>query len=485
MQTQEYDGSEERRVLISHIVDDQVCAAAAAAWTTDGLYDNRYANLLGAWSCSYHAKHGRAPRNDIQRRYQEWLEGRHDKATAELVESLLRQLAADYDPDEPRNSAYLVDLAIKHFRRVRLSRHAHDLAAAVEGGDIERAESLASSWATFDLQTSPRIDPLRDHDAIRAAFDDTVEPLVRLPGAYGEFVNPMLERGILMTFESPTGRGKSQFLLDFAFRAMLQRLKVAYFILGDLSQNQIMRRFGQRSSQRPRFATSPHKPVMWPKSIIAPFGADPVVEWDTRTYSDNLRWTEVVAANDALIRNRLKTNESLLYLSIHPANSINIRQVADEIRKWDRGGWGAPDCVVLDYADVLAPIDPHQDKRDQIDATWMAMRALADQYHCIVVTAIQTNTASFDTHTLDLKHFGGANLKLFHSALVVGINQTKEEKSMNVFRINVPKAREMEFDQRKCVYLAACTPLMNPCVVSCFGSAPPQAVSADAQQSDD
>ena len=46
-------------------------------------------------------------------------------------------------------------------------------------------------------------------------------------------------------------RGKTFWLIDMAWRGMLQRKKVAFFATGDMSQRQMMRRFIARAAKRP------------------------------------------------------------------------------------------------------------------------------------------------------------------------------------------------------------------------------------------
>jgi hypothetical protein len=128
-----------------------------------------------------------------------------------------------------------------------------------------------------------------------------------------------------------------------------------------------------------------------------------------------------------------------------------------------------PDVIVIDYADLLAPMPGYaHDSQDQIDMAWKTMRSISQQLHCCVVTATQSSAASYYADTLDKTHFSRDKRKFAHVTAMFGLNQTKDEKRLGVMRFNWLQFREAEFDEDKCVHVAGCLGLANPCMFSTF-----------------
>ena len=59
-----------------------------------------------------------------------------------------------------------------------------------------------------------------------------------------------------------------------------------------------------------------------------------------------------------------------------------------------------PDVVVIDYADIMA--DEGKDERASVNKRWKYLRGLADTHKCLIVTATQANSSSFDLSILFL-----------------------------------------------------------------------------------
>lgn len=130
-------------------------------------------------------------------------------------------------------------------------------------------------------------------------------------------------------------------------------------------------------------------------------------------------------------------------------------------------GW-SPDVVVVDYADILAPerSAKGQDFRHQTNETWKALRRLSQKWHCLVVTATQSDADSYERKVLTKKNFSEDKRKLAHVTGMVGINQTEEEKQKGLFRLNWVLLREGVFYENRCITVAGCLAVARPAVRS-------------------
>jgi replicative DNA helicase len=154
-------------------------------------------------------------------------------------------------------------------------------------------------------------------------------------------------------------------------------------------------------------------------------------------------------------------------MSVHPNSTVSVPDIRTTLIDWSREGWVA-DTVVVDYADILRMDYSGLEKRDQINQTWMELRQLSQRFHCLVVTATQTNAASYDAYTIGKKHFSENKLKRAHTTGNVGLNQTETEKRRGLMRLNWIQVREAEYLESKCVYVAGCPAIANLCMRSSF-----------------
>jgi hypothetical protein len=308
------------------------------------------------------------------------------------------------------------------------------------------------------------IDILNDEQAIKEAFESKKEPLVKYPGALGKFFKDALERDALVAFMAPEKRGKSFWLLDVAYRAVLQNRKVAYFEAGDNSQHQVTRRLMTRVSKKPMKRSLVNYPVTLDRDEddkIATVGTK------RKRFSKGLNKAEAWKACKKLKKSKLNTKESLFKLSCHANSTLSVRMIRNILSNWGREGW-TPDVIVIDYADILNMDSSVFEGRDRINETWKQLRSLSQTYHCLVMTATQADAASYKANVIDRSHFSEDKRKLAHVTGVVGINASLEEKEQDLMRLNWVVLRESSFSERDCVHVATCLALSNPSVLSCF-----------------
>lgn len=255
----------------------------------------------------------------------------------------------------------------------------------------------------------------------------------------------------------------SFWLMDIAFRAAMQRRRVAFFEAGDMSRRQILRRFGSRITRRPRYPCT----IQYPVGIRISKKKGAVVDFQEKKYNDKLDWKKVYRDCGKTRKSKIKSDEDYLRLSCWNNDSLHVKQIETQLREWEREEW-VPDVVVIDYADILNMDYPKLEGRDRINKTWMQMRRLSQMYHCLVVTATQSNAGSYDAKTIGKSHFSEDKRKHAHVTCMYGINQTMEEKKLGVTRLNCIELRDGEYLESKCVHVAGCLAIGNMAVRSCM-----------------
>lgn len=467
VKVEKHDGSQERRIVIGMIVDRIVLARISDKWEKE-LFKSRWANLVGSWCVKFFNKYDKAPGKAIQGVFETWAQDGKDKDTIKLVEKFLDDISGEYATlKKDSNSDYIIDLAAQHFNRVRMTKLAEAIQEDVEAGDLDKAQGRVNTFGRIEMGVGAGVDILTDETAIQESFADKREPLIVYPGALGNFFRDALERDAFVAFTGPEKRGKTWWLLDIAWRGMLQGRKVAFFEVGDMSQAQIMRRFMARASGRPLKATEEEKPVKYPTFCIKEPESDIAqVDFDIRHFNKPLSWQR---ANQACrdVVNKTKSKTSLLKLSCHPNDTISVHGIQSILQSWERQGW-TPDIVVIDYADILAPVAGYAEGRDAINKTWKTLRGMSQSLHCLLVTATQSDAGSYTTEIITQGNFTDDKRKWAHVTAACGINQSDTEKDLQLQRLNWVVLRESEFNVSKCVHVAGCLAIGNPAVKSTF-----------------
>lgn len=474
MKIERRDDEREREILLAMIVNDTVCGRIASRW--DGhLFAAPSANAVAGLFVDYHRKIGKAPRKATRSLFSTWAESKDGDSVA-LAESLLASLSDEYvSLKRETNPDYVLDVAGAYFNKVKLTRLKDDLESHLEAGNVKKAEEALAVFNKIQLGVGSGIDVFFDQAFVESVFAEDTKPILTYPGPLGELFGDALARDCFVSFTAPEKSCKSFILLDVAYRAMLQRRKVAFFEVGDMSPRQVGRRLMSRASGIPYRSTRPDRrwpcEVKIPTSIIRPESDEyATVEYEVVTFDRGLDAVSSWEACRDVIEKRVKSKNSYFRMSNHPNSSINVTGIRSILDEWNVGGWGFPDVLVLDYVDILAPPDgsSKKDLRDQIDMTWRQARALAQELHCLVVTATQADASSYDSRLINRRNFSNDKRKWSHISHGFGINMTAEDKKRGTLRINSVMGREGDSTWTRECHVATCLPLARPCVKSCF-----------------
>lgn len=464
-----HEGSVERRILTGMIVDDDALGRIVPKWVKEGLFRSSWANLVGGWCADYYERHQQSPGDDIVALFESWASDAHDDDTTKLVERFLETLSDEYESlADESNPNLVIDLASKHFNEVAAEKLSESIKGDLSVGKLDKALKRIEKFRQVEVGASLGINVLDNTAAIRQAFKNKAKPVITFKGALGNFFGNHLERDGFIGIMAPEKRGKTWWLQHFAWESTLQGRRVAFFGVGDMTEGQMMLRFMTRVLRRPLIATEEGKPIKYPKTIKKhPDETFASVEHDIREYADNLSWRDARAACRKLLRKR-QIEPDALKLACYPNSSITVSGISSVVETWDRSGWGTPDVVCVDYADILAPPTGIVESRHQINATWKGLRRLSQEFHCLVITATQSDADSYDAETIGRMNFSEDKRKFAEVTGMFGISQTSDEKSAGVQRLNWLVLREGEFFENQCVHVAGCFGAANPAILSTF-----------------
>lgn len=461
MQVEKIDGSPERRIAIGMIVSAAVLGRISGRWESEGLFASRWANVVGKWCVDYYARYDKAPGVNIEAVYHDWRESRDDDdEEARLVGRFLSSINDEYARlGKEINPDAVLDEAGDYFNEVKWRRTRDLMEADFERKDRKKALARLEKFQPVEMGAGGWIDPFSDREAIKRVFDSSGASIVQYKDGLGEFFGRSLGRECLIAILAGEKKAKSWWLLDIAFRSVLQGLKVAVFECGDLTERQVMGRFLTRVNRRPLIAGR----VVVPTSLER-IDKETIVEHEEIEYDTDLTSGEAYRES---LRVMEKCGGGKMRLSVHANSSINVAGLRSVLLRWSRDGW-EPDVVIVDYADILANPLPGGDSREQINMTWKQLRRMSQELRCLVATATQADADSYDADLLRRGNFSEDKRKYAHVTGTFGLNQTDGEKEKGLFRLNWLVRREEDYSERAVCHVAGSLAIANPAMFSIF-----------------
>lgn len=466
MKVTKRDGSRKRSVLTGMIVSKSVISRIAPKWDKEGLFDSPAENLIGGWAVNFFNDRGKAPRKHIEGLFEAWAETARDRDTIKLVEKYLGSISGHYARERKAlNADHVVDIAGDLFNKVAAKKILLACEGDLSTGKINRIYQRLAKLKKVEIGNDSYVDILQDKSALQEIFDEPPESIIQYPDGLGKFFGHSLARGNFIAFMGPMKRGKTWWLIDMGWRAMLQRRKVAYFQCGDLSRKQMMTRLASRAAAHPYFA----KTVQIPKLLDINDDGKIRIDHKEKVFKNGLTMKKARMACRGLMDDTIKSNKSYFRLSCHATSTLSMDTAMSILDRWESQDNFSPDVVLFDYADILAHPPGHQgDSREGVNYNWKAMRRLSLERNCLVGTASQTNKDSFRAESMEMDHFSEDNRKLAHATAVIGINSSKEEKKKQITRLNFVVLREEEFHTLRHVFAAGCLGIANPAILSVF-----------------
>ncbi len=129
-----------------------------------------------------------------------------------------------------------------------------------------------------------------------------------------------------------------------------------------------------------------------------------------------------------------------LIVKEYPTKTATTGTITNHLEKLIARGI-KPDMVIVDYGDLLRPIDKRKEKRNELESIYEEMRALAQIYQCPVWTASQTNRTGLNAEVITMESISEAFNKCFVADFICTVSRTIEDKVNNEGRMFVAKNR--------------------------------------------
>jgi replicative DNA helicase len=143
---------------------------------------------------------------------------------------------------------------------------------------------------------------------------------------------------------------------------------------------------------------------------------------------------EVEQAARAKVKGRLWVKE-------FPTKGATVQTIRSYIQRLQATKNFTPDVLVLDYADLMRGSRGYADKRFELEGNYEELRALAQEFNMVAVTADQTNRSGLDQEIVSISQIGESYAKATVCDLIMTVSRTMEDKQQNTGRLFIAKSR--------------------------------------------
>lgn len=147
-----------------------------------------------------------------------------------------------------------------------------------------------------------------------------------------------------------------------------------------------------------------------------------------------------IIVNKEKVRKIVEEVPGRLIVKQYPTKSASTVTLKAHLEKLKRRGIN-PDVIIVDYADLLKPVNREREKRNELESIYEELRAIAMEMECPIWTASQTNRSGLNAEIITMESISEAFNKCFVADFIFSVSRTPEDKISNEGRIFIAKNR--------------------------------------------
>ena len=199
---------------------------------------------------------------------------------------------------------------------------------------------------------------------------------------------------------APTGAGKSMVLVHLGSEALKEGKTVVHYTL-ELQDTVIATRYD---------------------SCITGYPLSDIINFKQEVYEE------------------IKDIDGSLIVKEYPTKSASTNTIRAHLSRLVKRGI-TPGMVIVDYADLLKPVQMRKEKREELGSIYEELRALSTEFQCPVWTASQTNRAGLSAEVITMEQISEAFNKCFVADFIFSVSRTITDKQNNLGKIFIAKNR--------------------------------------------
>ncbi|MCJ7747889.1 MAG: hypothetical protein MUP27_09100 [Desulfobacterales bacterium] len=509
------DSRIERQICIGLIVDDRFLRELKPLCSPDS-FQASFIRRVAGWCLEYHEKYGKTPGKHIEDLYlQHRAEIPEDEA--KLVEEFLAGLSEEYERAGGFNADYVRDKAEQHIRLTSLNALYIKLHQSIISGKPEDGEELVKSYRRPARRQSQGVDPLRNVDSIVRALvpeESNKDIIMRLPGDLGEAAGPF-ERGFFVAVQAESGVGKTWWLWFMSQLAVLSGFNTVFFSMEMSTLKMIQRGWqdiaGLPSVDVPAYQLSRDGQLLIPvfdceknqtnecKEVCdvalvrslnngEKLGLRPIFQdappdykscskcrgtsrfratawWKVAGKRDKLDPSSALRKHASLDRSGVLKRAGKFHLVEFPSRRHTMDDLLTYLNNLEYYEDFITSVVVTDYADKLKWRTPG-DPRVSIGEIWDSHKGLAQERHCLVLSASQSNTMRSGKQ-VGRGSWGETQEKEHLLDLGIAFNQSAQDQASGIMRASIAKKRHGQMERVAEVMVLQQLAIGRPYIDSC------------------
>jgi len=199
---------------------------------------------------------------------------------------------------------------------------------------------------------------------------------------------------------APTGAGKSMVLVHLGSEALKEGKTVVHYTL-ELQDTVIATRYD---------------------SCITGYPLSDIINFKEEVYEE------------------IKDIDGSLIVKEYPTKSASTNTIRAHLSRLVKRGI-TPGLVIVDYADLLKPVQVRKEKREELGSIYEELRALSTEFQCPIWTASQTNRSGLSAEVITMEQISEAFNKCFVADFIISVSRTIEDKQNNQGKIFIAKNR--------------------------------------------
>lgn len=380
--------------LVQIILEDRPFSEQIEEVLDVNFFEPHYLRVFVKILFDYRVKYGAHPSKDIVASMLKSGLDNHNEA----VQKQVRDYFVRAHTNKLTDCEYIKDTSLDFCKKQKLK------SAILKSVDLIKNNSFDEVKILIDDALKLGTDRNHGHDFLKD-FEARYEIKARNPISTGwPTIDGMLRNGLgkreLGVVIAPTGAGKSMALAHLGATAVKNGKNVVHYTL-ELSEPVVGHRYDSCISGVPLSDLHQMKDLVY-STVEGVEGSLTIKEYPTRS----------------------ATPETL---------KKHLKKLIEKTQQID--------MVIVDYADLLSSTRKYNEKRNELEAIYESLRALAQEFDCPVWTASQTNRSGLNAEVVTMESISEAFNKCFVADFIFSISRTIKDKNANTGRIFVAKNR--------------------------------------------
>lgn len=382
--------------LVQLILDDRAFADQISEVLDTSFLELKYLRLFVDKVFEYRKKYGTHPSRDtITTILRTDLEKENELLQKQTREYFARISANDFSVD---GEQHIKDISLDFCKKQKLKEAMIKSVGLIQNSSYDEISKIINDALKLGTDNNHGYDFILD-------FEKRFHLMARNPVTTGwELIDNItkggLGRGELGVVIAPTGAGKSMALVHLGAQALMQGLNVVHYTL-ELQDKVVALRYDSCLTGIPISNVKDQKEIVW---------------------------------------NGIKDIKGKLIVKEYPTKSASTNTIKHHLEKLKRKDFKI-DLVIVDYGDLIRPINAQKEKRIELESIYEELRALAQTFNCVLWTASQTNRSGLNAEVITMESISEAFNKCFVADLIFTVSRTIKDKNTNEGRIFVAKNR--------------------------------------------